>query len=369
MSGAAFFRVKKLKGSGIITVAARHNKREIQAELGAAGSIDPARTHLNYALVGPAGAGDVGLLAKELMAAAGVGKLRKDAVMGLEFVFSLPVGSAIDHHDYFDACTDWVGVAFGGVILSAQVHHDEAAPHCHVIMLPLIEGRMGGSDLVGGKQKLAALQKQFHAEVAGKYGLSKAPARLSGATKQAGAKAVLQRLRETSDGALQSSVWAQLREAVERDPSPFLLALEIELAVPKKQIRTMVQIFTSKGKGRAKEAPNPIGFTPPEKERTLCSVGFTPKPPLQAQPPPPTPPAPARKSAPTPAPALPEPDLTVETTRIRDSDLDPQRYDPGSGEYIPQKPPAPRQRDAADLWVAHQLHDRRNKNARQEATP
>ena len=47
MSGAAFLRLKKLKGSGIIGKAARHNRRVIQAELGATGSIDPARSHLN----------------------------------------------------------------------------------------------------------------------------------------------------------------------------------------------------------------------------------------------------------------------------------------------------------------------------------
>ena len=358
MSGAAFFRVKKLKGGGIITLAARHNKREIQAELGAVGAIDPTHTRLNYALAGPATAADVGLLAKELMAAAGVGKLRKDAVMGLEFVFSLPVGTAIDDQAYFTACTEWAGVAFGGVILSAQVHHDEAAPHCHVITLPLIEGRMGGSDLVGGKQKLMALQKRFHAEVAGRFGLSKAPARLSGTARQDGAKAVLQKMRESGDSAMQSRVWAAIREAVERDPAQFMLALRIELATTtKKPGRTMAQIFTSRGKGRAKEEPNPIGFTPPQKERTLCSVGFAPKPALSAQPPRPTP---------APAPAPPEPELVAQTTRVRDTDLDPARYDCDSGDYINPKPPAPRQRVAADTWVAQQLH-RLGRSVRQGA--
>ncbi len=378
MSGAAFFRVKKLKGGGIITVAARHNKREIQAEMGAAGSIDSTRAHLNYALAGPTAAVDVGLLAKELMTEAGVGKLRKDAVMALEIVFSLPPGHGLDDRAYFTACAEWAGAAFGGAhnVLSVDIHRDESQPHCHVLLLPLVDGRMAGSNLIGGKQKLMALQKDFHAKVAAPHSLRKAPARLSGAAKQAGAKAVLQKLREASDSALQSLVWAQLREAVERDPTPFLLALEIELTAPKKPGRTMAQIFTSKGKGPAKESPNPIGIGPsnpigfvvPEKERTLCSVGFASKPTLQAQPPRPTPPASARKPAPTPAPALPESDPMLETTRIRDSDLDPQRYDPGSGEYIPQKPPAPRQRETADLLVAHQLQGWRYKNARQEAT-
>ena len=350
MSGAAFLRIKKLKGNGIIMVAARHNRRVIQAEIGATGSIDPARSCLNETLAGPLTPADVGQLAKDLMAAAGVVKLRKDAVMGLEIVFSLPPEHAIDDRAYFTACADWAGLAFSGArnVLSVDIHRDEAAPHCHVLLLPLIDGRMDGSNLIGGKQKLMAMQKEFHAAVASKFGLSKAPARLAGTAKQAGAKAVLQKLRETSDGALQSAAWAVIREAVERDPGPFLLVLGLDLATTKKPGRTMVQIFTSKGKGRDKEPSNPIGFAPAEKEQTLCSVGFTPK--LSSRPAP---------KAPAPAPRLPADVYELETVRVRDSDLDAALFDPATGEYF-QRPPTPgrHQRQAADEWVAAAVSNR-----------
>ena len=364
MSGAGVMRVKKLKGGGIITVAARHNRRVIQAEMGATGSIDAARSCLNETLTGPSTAAGVGQLAKDLMAAAGVVKLRKDAVMGLEIVFSLPPGHAIDDRAYFIACAEWAGATFGGAqnVLSVDIHRDESQPHCHVLLLPLIDGRMDGSNLLGGKQKLMALQKDFHAKVAALYGLSKAPARLSGTAKQAGARAVLQKLRETSDGALLSAAWAVIREAVERDPAPFMLALGIELTTAKKPGRTMAQIFTSKGKGRAKETSNPIGFAPPEKEQTLCSVGFTSKPPLSAAVPRPAPPpSPPAARPPRPAPKAPAPDRqgsadggALETVRVRDSDLDPARFH--DGDYCPAPPPAARrQREAADAWVAAAL--------------
>jgi hypothetical protein len=345
MSGAGVMRVKKLKGNGIITAAARHNRRVIQAELGAVGSIDPTRSCLNETLTGPSTAADVGQLAKDLMTAAGVVKLRKDAVMGLEIVFSLPTATAIDDRAYFTACAEWAGAAFGGAqnVLSVDIHRDEAAPHCHVLLLPLIDGRMIGNKLIGGKQKLMALQKEFHAVVASTFGLSKAPARLSGSTKQAGAKAVLQKLRETSDGALQSAAWAVIREAVERDPAPYLLALGIELATPEKKLRTSTAIFTSKGKGKAKEI-NAIAFAPPEKDRRLCSVAFTPKPPLSAAPPLPARPAPLRPPpaprppAPPPAIELPEPqiedEVKLDEVRDRDADHDPARYDLDTGEYF-----------------------------------
>ena len=356
MSGAGVMRVKKLKGNGIIKAAARHNKREIQAELGAIGSIDPTRSHLNETLMGPDAADDVCQLAKTLMAAAGVGKLRKDAVMGLEFVFSLPHGHALDDRAYFTACAKWAGLAFGGAhnVLSADIHRDEAAPHCHVLLLPLIDGRMDGSNLLGGKQKLMALQKDFHASVASKFGLSKAPARLAGTTKQAGAKAVLQHLRDTANPILKDRGWPAYRDAIEAAPASFLLAYGLELATTEKKLRTFTQIMTSKGKGPAKE-PNPIGFTLPEKEQTLCSVGFTPKPPLSAASPLPTRPPPAPPAIELLKPQI-EDEVEVQTTRVRDSDHDPALYDPDTGEFF-KRPPAParHQRQAADAWVRSAL--------------
>jgi len=358
MSGAGVMRVKKLKGNGIITVAARHNRRVIQAEMGAAGSIDPARSHLNETLTGPSAAADVGQLAKDLMMAAGVVKLRKDAVMGLEIVFSLPHGHALDDRAYFTACAEWAVGRMGGVILSADIHRDEAAPHCHVLLLPPIERRMIGNKIIGGKQMLLALQKDFHAAVASKFGLSKAPARLSGSTRQAGAKAVLQKLRETSDGALQSAAWAVIREAVERDPAPFLLALGIEVKATAKKLKPFVDYVTSKGKGPSKET-NAIAFASPANDRRLCSVAFDSKPSVS------TPAASPPRPAPAPAPAveLPKPQIEdgaeVQITRVRDSDHDPALYDLDTGEYF-KRPPAParHQRQAADAWVAAALPKR-----------
>lgn len=349
MSGAAFLRIKKLKGGGIITVAARHNRRVIQAEMGATGSINPARSHLNETLHGPTTADGVGQLAKDLMRKAGVVKFRKDAVMGLEFVFSLPVDHQLDDRAYFGECAAWVAGQYGGAqnVLSVDIHRDEGAPHCHVLLLPLDGGKLAGSDMVGGKQKLTATHKQFHEAVASRYGLRRAPARLTGASKQTAVAAVLKKLKSTSDPALSSAAWALIREGIETNPGPWLLALGIEIDVVKKPMRSFTQIMTSKGKGPAKEA-NPIGFTVRQKEQTLCSVGFTPNQPLPATP----------KAARPPARPQPEP-AHVDVVRVRDSDLDAALYDTTTGEYFQQPPPARHNRAAADGWVAAALKNQR----------
>jgi hypothetical protein len=355
MSGAAFLRLKKLTAGGIITKAARHNRRAIQAELGATGSIDPARSYLNETLCGPPTADGVAALATELMNAAGVGKLRKNAVLAVEILFSLPADHHLDEGAYFRDCVAWAASHFGGAsnILSADIHRDEAAPHCHVLLLPLIDGRMVGSDMMGGKRKLLDTQQRFHQAVAARYGLKKAPHRLTGAAKALAVSAVLDKLRNGDDGALRSKLWPQLRENIEADPGPYMLALEIAVERPAKRLRTMTQIFTSPGRGKAREE-KPIGFQTPRVMPSLCSVGNGPPPAPQA----------AANALPatithTRTAAFSKPPLPVtvetveavrvrdcdhsakcarareiETVRVRDCDLDASTYDFDTGEFI-----------------------------------
>ena len=350
MTAAAFLRVKKLKGSGIIKLAARHNRREIQAELGADSHIDPARICMNETLQGAASANGVAQAAKDLMQAAGIGKLRKDAVLGIEAIFSLPPTTTLNDRAYFADCANWAGVYFGGAqnTLSVDIHRDEAAPHCHVLILPLSGNRMTGNSMIGGKPQLQSMQKHFFDNVASRYGLTKAPARLSGASKDAAIKAVLQRLRETGDSALKSKIWPNIRDAIERDPAPCLMPLELTIdnvsLTREKPKKTMAQIFTSKGKGSNKpyeSKANTIAFKPPKKDQTLCSVVFASKV--------------VQVNEPAPAVELHQTDTVaniVETIRVRESEIDAALWNSETGEYHkPPTKPTGKNRAAADSWV------------------
>lgn len=260
MAAGAILRVKKLKGVGIIKTATMHNKRAIQAERGAGGSIDASRSCLNVCLAGPATPDEVAALARARMDAAGVGKLRKDAVRALEFVVSLPPGQCSDEDALFADAVAWLARRFGGEanILSADIHRDEAAPHLHLLLLPIINGRMVGSDAIGGPSSLRALQTAFFSAVCEHYGLRRYPRRLVGASKAAAVAAVLAELRRTNDPALMSALWPALRERIEADPGPFAASLGglvgVAAAGPNKQ-RSMTAIFTSKGKGGNRAEP------------------------------------------------------------------------------------------------------------------
>ena len=233
--------------------AARHNRREIQAELGAKGHIDASRMALNETLAGPDSAAGVDALAKTLMASAGVvvGKLRKDYTQAIELLFSLPTGTAIDDGQYFRRCVEWAYELFGVVnILSADIHRDEATPHLHVLVLPLVDGRMAGSTLKGRKET-ATMRDSFYRDVAKAFGLKKPIGRMAGAARGQAVKAVMQAIEAMQDTILQSVLLETVKRAIERDPAPFVAALGIELGIskPAKQVRSMAQIFTSAGKG------------------------------------------------------------------------------------------------------------------------
>ncbi len=298
MTSVGFMRMEKLKGAGIILLAARHNRREIAAELGAGGSIDASRSALNVKLVGPGSAREVADRARQLMRGVGIDKLRKNAVPAIEFLFSLPAGLVADPVAYFRDCVAWVAGRFGGEsnILSADVHFDEAQPHCHVLLLPLRDGSLQGSDMYGGPRELEGHQRSFYEVVASTHGLRRAPARLTGGQRQKLAQAVLRRLSATQDPAQQSAAWQVIRDAIAHDPRPFAASLGIELeAPPTKAPRSFAAIMTSPGKGakthaeadrrdaelmaRPKASPaSPIGFGAQVEDESLSCVGVGPAP-------------------------------------------------------------------------------------------
>lgn len=274
-TGVGFFRMKKLKGQGIIKRAARHNRREIQAELGGTENIDPNLTSQNEILCGPPAADEVPQLARRLMAEAGVSITRHDAVHAVELVFSLPLNIAFEDRLYFVDCVMWVAQWFGGAgnILSADIHRDESQIHCHVLVLPILNGKLNGGKMFGHKPRLMALRDDFHDQVASRYGLKKAPARLTGAAKSVVSSMVLGKLNDAADPALKSGIWLTIRDAIEADPTRFAHAMGLQIPAPSRSTKTMAQIFTSKGKGPSFQ-PTTINIGDVESDRSICSVDF-----------------------------------------------------------------------------------------------
>lgn len=341
-------RLKMQHGTDGVLVASRHNKRKLATHKNA----EPRRSHLNYALRGPSTPEAVAGLAKELMAGVGIHKLkRKDNITAIEVVSSLPVGSSIDLRDYFEGFVCFVERRFGAQnILSADVHLDESAPHCHVLVLPLVGDRLDASGIVGGPAEVNALHDAFFADFAGGYGLRRPARRLTGTVRKNAAHQVLARLYEDSDSALVSGVWPAICAAIESYPEPFMASLGIKAPAPVTAAKTFEQFVLSTGAGPktlagetrrdlrlARGACTPIGVDEVAMPQPLPCGGvaesityFAPLPHVVVARPPTLPTELSDSCAVAPTPKNEQPE-----TRHRDCDLTPESWDGTIGEHLP----------------------------------
>ena len=235
MSGdVAVFAVKSIGLSSVngrkpctLLQAARHNLREIQAELGAASHIDAARISQNVILSGPDTAAGVDELARQHLAGVDTSKLKRDHCQAIEAVFSLPAVSVTEGMPYFSACLQWIGQAMLLPVLSAVVHVDEEATHMHVLMLPIKAGKHAGGAPIA-REQLRTLRESFFANVAGPHGLKRDSAKMRGSVKKWAIEAILQKCGVLGYRDAIGALWPVLVAAIERDPLPALRALEIE---------------------------------------------------------------------------------------------------------------------------------------------
>jgi hypothetical protein len=319
-----------------LTGAAKHNKRELAQELETRGRIDSHRISLNYSITVDENAADVVAKALQLMERIGTSpdKMRRDYCQAVEIVFSLPAETAIDTHRYFTDCFTWCCLRFGNEnILSADVHLDESTPHCHALIAPIQSGRWVGGKVID-RTNTKALQVSFAQQVASIYGL-KMVERLTGKRKGDAVAMVLAHIESHDRGLLQSPARLPLRQAIERNPAPFLTAYGLRLEdKPLVKQKTMAQIFTSTGKGAKRETlqlpkrnplgiaaqankpaqANPIGIqNKGEKHQSLSCVGIA-----------------HSQHSNTPADSA-----QIEVSRVRESELDLYAYDTKTGEYCP----------------------------------
>lgn len=250
--------------------AARHNLREIQAEQGATGRIDPTRTNSNAVLYGPARAAEVQAQARALLASGGINaeKLRRDHCQAIEAVFSYPQDAAInDGAAYFAKCLEWLAAAMRLPVLSAVVHRDESAQHLHVLLLPLEDGAHVGSAPID-RAALKRLREKFFAKVAGPAGLKRQDAKVRGMVKQWVVVAVLHRCEALGLPDANGPLWPVWVAAIKRDPTAAMLALGLE-------VNTIRPPDEQPQANPIGIAPKPIGIeSEGAKHRTLSCVGI-----------------------------------------------------------------------------------------------
>jgi hypothetical protein len=238
--------------------ALRHNLRHSYNDRGCGANINPALTPDNLVLAGSIDPKAVCANASAIKADYAVPKrkLRKDHVQALEFIVSLPVRSNVESHPFFADALTWFNEVFGTeMVLSAVVHYDEAAPHMHILVLPIVDGCYEGGAPID-KRHLPDLIKRFAKEVGRRFGLLLKPrARFMSGEKNMMVDMVLKYLQENSDSILCSQLWPPVRAEITRSPESYFGMLGLALPEQKtpKRMRTLAQIMTGTGRRTAED--------------------------------------------------------------------------------------------------------------------
>lgn len=264
--GTQLLKVQTRGGARRWTDAAMHNLRAIGGP-----HIDAARSAGNALLFGPADAEGVRALAHERMLAAGINpkEMRSNGTRMGEVICGLPATSAVDRSAYFGAALVWVQERFGpDAVLSAVVHEDEAHPHLHVLMLPMRGGEWLASRVFGDRAELARMHDDFFRRVGSRFGVLRAPGKMTAKERGANARLVLAELKRIEAPELVGPLWPMVRDCIQRNPGECLELLGLDAH---RELRTMAEIFTSKGRG-SEQVANCYSTSPLPAGNLLCSV-------------------------------------------------------------------------------------------------
>ncbi len=157
-------------------IAAGHNLRDMYRESRIRSNIDPTRSHLNAVLAGPTTSADVAALVQQILLQVGIIKPRKNSPRLIEFVFTFPPAKRLPT-EYWHTCLRWAETRLHGCpVVSAVVHADESAPHCHALLVPLGQRNgkpvLAASSLLGKRADIYNMRENFRRTVLVPFGLA-----------------------------------------------------------------------------------------------------------------------------------------------------------------------------------------------------
>jgi hypothetical protein len=116
----------------------------------------------------------------------------------------------------------------------------------HLLLLPLLNGHMVGSQLHGYKQDLRAMHESFHMKVGQRHGLARQPLqkRYSAAAKREAANSIIDALKANSKLLNKQDVIHAMCSALAYNPEPVMAAIGLDMPAPKKPRGTFVGVMT-----------------------------------------------------------------------------------------------------------------------------
>jgi hypothetical protein len=244
---------EKKKRKAILS-AAKHNHRELPPEA----HIDPKRSHLNRVLYGAGTAAEVAQRAKGMMDAAGIKPRAVNTILAVEVLICLPANFDGDAMAFFNDALAWADEFYQVPVLSAIAHFDESAPHMHIVLLPIIDGKLNGRAVMGDLPRIQAMHSDFYASVGRKHGLSKKTAhRRSKEEQHTAAMQILNAIRAKPALLDGGQVKSLLLEAIGKNLDAFAASVGVVLPEPKAKPskETFVGIMTKPQRPERNKTP------------------------------------------------------------------------------------------------------------------
>lgn len=212
----AILKTAKIKRINGVIWAGKHNTRERDTP-----NADPSKTPDNTLLMGAKNAEQLAAMWRD-RAALVDRKIKADAVTAIEYMITaspeaFASGKANDR--YLQDGLDWIIKRHGKEnVLQAVIHRDETTPHLHVLVIPIHEKTkrythkltkettektvtaLDAKNWLNGRTALQAMQDEFVASIAGRYGLRRGEKRTRYTYEETRAWAARQRAQSGGSG-------------------------------------------------------------------------------------------------------------------------------------------------------------------------
>jgi len=216
-----------------LSKAEAHNTRKIPIEFESFNHIDPSKIHLNHELVS---LDDESLqervirLITESGISLGSGRYRRpNKGLAIEWLFTVTPGFVCDYISLYSSCLQWLRDQLPNCpVAHAIIHFDESDPHMHVVVIPIHQGRLPSSKILGFKGMSRARANDLYEKVGKGFGLSH-PSRLSGAAKKLAAEMTIKVCEKFDYRNTLGRLWQPFVMAIQARPEPFMDALGISM--------------------------------------------------------------------------------------------------------------------------------------------
>jgi hypothetical protein len=227
-----FANVLRLKGhTRTLDLAEKHNCRRIAQDIGGYGGIDGRRTPQNLDLVSLNGRSYEEIVL-DFLRSKGFDlnhySFRKsNRGYAVEMVFSVTSGHQCDFNAMYADGLNWLRGYYPEChIVHAAVHHDEDTPHMHVIVVPILNGRLDADSIRGYVESSKRRNLSLFKYLDKRYGLT-FPVYLKGAEKKAGAGLAIKYYRKLPETEIKRVLDEPILKSIYARPEPYLYALGI----------------------------------------------------------------------------------------------------------------------------------------------